>query len=270
MRRKKVGIIGCGAIGSAIAEHAQKKISSFVEKIIVCDNEPGKSGFLAEKFPGIIIADRIEEIVNKADIVVEAASPKVVPGLLKMVIENKKDLIVMSIGGLLGNEDLLDKARESGIRVLLPSGAIAGIDAVRSSKLAGIENVTLVTRKSPKSIKGAPYLSEKGIDVDAIDSETVIFEGNASEAMKGFPKNINVSALLSIAGIGARKTKVKIIVSPEYVRNSHEIKVESKAGKLTMRVENVPSPTNPRTSHLAVLAAITSLEGYFDPIRIGT
>ncbi|MFQ5952709.1 MAG: aspartate dehydrogenase domain-containing protein, partial [Candidatus Omnitrophota bacterium] len=135
---------------------------------------------------------------------------------------------------------------------------------------AGIESVTITTRKPPKSIKGAPYLSENNIDVEGIKEETVIFEGNALDAIKGFPKNINVSALLSIAGIGPEKTRVKIVVSPEYTRNTHEIEVKSKAGTIKTRTENVPSPDNPKTSYLAALAAIASLRGYFDSIKIGT
>lgn len=129
---------------------------------------------------------------------------------------------------------------------------------------------TITTRKAPRSIKGAPYLLENNIDVEKITRETLVFEGNALDAVKGFPKNINVSALLSISGIGPEKTKVRIIVSPKYTKNIHEIEVNGKAGTIRTRTENVPSPDNPKTSYLAVLAAIASLRGYFDSVRIGT
>ncbi|MFC1644212.1 aspartate dehydrogenase, partial [Candidatus Omnitrophota bacterium] len=218
----------------------------------------------------VTIAAGIKEIIDESDLVIEAACGEIVPDVVKAALDKGKDVIVMSIGGLLGSEDLLEAARKKGVKVILPSGAIAGIDAVKAAKTAGIESVTLTTRKPPKSLKGAPYLSEKNIDVDTLTGETVIFEGSATEAIKGFPKNVNVSALLSIAGIGAEKTRVRIVVSPEYTRNTHEIEVKGSAGILTMRTENVPSPDNPKTSYLAALAAVASLREYFDTVRIGT
>ncbi|MFC1570561.1 aspartate dehydrogenase domain-containing protein [Candidatus Omnitrophota bacterium] len=270
MKKKILAIIGCGTIGEALAVHAGKNLTSHIEKIILCDIDQDKTSKLAGKIQGADITADLNEAIEKADIVVEAVSPKVALEVLELATKNKKDVMIMSIGGLLGNEKMLSEASDSGIKVMLPSGAIAGIDAVKAAKTAGIESVTLTTRKSPKSIKGAPYLEANGIDVDKLDKETVIFEGNALEAMKAFPKNINVSALLSIAGIGGEKTNVSIVVSPEYTKNTHEIEVKSAAGVITARTANVPSPSNPKTSYLAALAAIASLEGYFNTVRIGT
>jgi aspartate dehydrogenase len=270
MDKKTVGIIGCGAIGTALAEYAYKEMSSNIAGIVLRDKDAGKADILSKKIQEAEITDSIDNLVEKADLVIEAASPAVVTEVFKAVLEKKKDIIVMSIGGLLGNEHLLSSAREKGVRVILPSGAIAGIDALKASKISGLESVMITTRKAPRSIKGAPYLDEKGIDVDSIKEETVIFQGNALEAIKGFPKNVNVSALLSIAGMGGEKTKVRIIVSPEYTKNSHEVEIVSKAGRVLTRTENVPSPTNPKTSYLAALAGITSLRDYFNTVRIGT
>ncbi len=270
MQAKTIGIIGCGVIGSQLAEYAEKNLQSCIDKIILWDCDQQKVETLAGKIANTMLAGGLDEVVEKSDLIIEAASPVVVPDLLKTAIEKGKDVMVMSIGGFLGNESLLDAAREKGIRVMLPSGAIAGIDALKAARIAGIESVVITTRKPPRSVQGAPYLSDKGIDVEAITGEEVIFEGNALEAVKGFPKNINVSALLSIAGIGAERTGVRIVVSPEYTRNTHEIVVNSKAGILSMRTENVPSPDNPKTSYLAVLAAIASLREYFDTVRVGT
>lgn len=270
MERKTVGIIGCGTIGEALAVYAGQNLKSHIEKIILCDIDQDKASKLSGKVQGSDITTDLKKAIDESDIVVEAASPKVALEVLELAIKNKKDVMIMSIGGLLGNEKMLSEASDKGIRVMLPSGAIAGIDAVKASKIAGIESVTLTTRKSPKSIKGAAYLEANGIDVDKLEKETVIFEGNALEAMKAFPKNINVSALLSIAGIGGEKTTVKIIVSPEYTKNMHEVEIKSSAGIITTRTANVPSPSNPKTSYLAALAAIASLEGYFNTVRIGT
>ncbi|MEA3490042.1 MAG: aspartate dehydrogenase domain-containing protein [Candidatus Omnitrophota bacterium] len=270
MNKKTIGILGCGAIGTALSEYAEKNLSSRIEMILLFDVDPEKSGALGERLSAAGIAGGMEDLFDRSDIVIEAASPRVVPDLFRKAFEKTKDIMVMSIGGLLGNEALLDEARRKGIRVMLPTGAITGIDGVKAAGIAGIESVTLTTRKAPRSIKGAPYLEENKIDVDTLTGETVVFEGSAAEAIKGFPKNVNVSALLSIAGIGPERTKVRIVVSPGYTRNMHEIEVKSSAGALSMRTENVPSPENPKTSYLAALAAIASLKGYFDTVRIGT
>ncbi|MFH1552322.1 MAG: aspartate dehydrogenase [Candidatus Omnitrophota bacterium] len=270
MDKKTIGIIGCGTIGSELAGYAKKSLARYVLKIVLYDSDSVKSEKLAERLSNVTIAAGIKEIIAESDLVIEAACGEIVPDVLKAALDTGKDVMVMSIGGLLGSEDLLEAAREKGVKVILPSGAIAGIDAVKAAKIAGIESVTLTTRKPPKSLKGAPYLSEKNIDVDTLTGETVIFQGSATEAIKGFPKNVNVSALLSIAGIGAEKTRVRIIVSPEYTRNIHEIEVKGSAGTLTMCTENVPSPDNPKTSYLAALAAVASLREYFDTVRIGT
>jgi aspartate dehydrogenase len=270
MDKKTIGIVGCGAIGTALAGYAASELNARVNKILLWDQDAGRAALLAEKIGNALVAEGVEDLVERADLVIEAASPAVVPEIFKAALARRKDIMVMSIGGVLGNERLLDSAREKEIKVMLPSGAISGIDALKASAVAGIKSVTITTRKGPGSIKGAPYLSEKKIDVDAIKEETVVFEGNALEAIKGFPKNINVSALLSLAGIGPEKTKVRIVVSPDYTRNTHEIEIVSGAGKVFTRTENLPSPSNPKTSYLAALAAITSLRDYFDTVRIGT
>jgi aspartate dehydrogenase len=270
MTKKTIGIIGCGVIGSALAEYAEKELKDKIEKIVLLDKDPQKTDALVKNLSNAEAFGSTSEVVSGADLIIEAAAPGAVAEVLQAIVSDGKDVMIMSVGGILGSEDLLDKARKKGVKVLVPSGAIAGIDAIKAAKRSGIESVTITTSKAPRSIKGAPYLLENNIDVEKIKKKTVIFEGNALEAVKGFPKNINVSALLSIAGIGPEKTKVRIVVSPALTRNMHEIEVKGKAGRILARTENVPSPENPKTSYLAVLAAIESFRGYFDTVRIGT
>ena len=269
MIKKTIGIIGCGAIGSALSGYAERELGSLVAKIFLFDVEEKKAKDLSEKLSGSEIVSSMEELIDKVDLVIETAIGKIVPDVLRMVIDKKKDLIILSIGGILGHEELLFEAREKGINIFLPSGAIAGIDALKASKIAGLENVTITTRKPPLSLKGAPYLVENNIDVEEITEETVVFEGNAIEAIKGFPKNVNVSVLLSLVGEGAEKTNVRIIVSPEFTKNSHEIKITAVAGIITTKTENVSFPENPKTSYLAALSAMAVLKGYFDTVRMG-
>ncbi len=265
-----VGIIGCGAIGSVLAAYVSEKMSDKIEKMILCDLDSEKLKELLAKTDNSEASSDIGETIDKSDLVIEAVSPAVAQEVLKRAIAKNTSVMLMSIGGLLDNEGLLDEARAAGVQVLLPSGAISGIDGVKAARVSGIESVTITTRKAPKSLKGAPYLADKEIDVDSIEGETVIFDGSARDAIKGFPKNVNVAVLLSLAGIGVDKTKVRIVVSPEYTSNTHEIEVKSASGTVSTRTQNVPSPANPKTSYLAALAAITALEGYFDSVRIGT
>ncbi|MBU0571893.1 MAG: DUF108 domain-containing protein [Candidatus Omnitrophica bacterium] len=269
MSGKILGIMGCGNIGGALAA-AAGDMSCNIEKIILWDIDTSKVEGLEKSLPNAKAANSVLELVELSDIIAEAVSPSVVKDILERVITAGKDILIMSVGGILGNERLLYEAGSRGIRVILPSGAVSGIDALKAASVAGIDTVTITTRKPVRSIKGAPYFEERGIDTGAITEETTVFEGNAVSAIKAFPKNINVSALLSIAGIGAQKTMVKIVVSPEYTKNSHEVVIKGRSGTITTLTENVPSPENPKTSYLAVLSAIAALKGYFDPVQIGT
>jgi len=270
MKKKTIGIIGCGTIGTAIIEYVKNNLGKYVSDVFLYDVDFDKCMILVKKFENVYIGENVNDTISKSDLIIEAAHPLFVPEFLDSIIEHKKDAMVMSIGGVLGREDILAKAAENEIKIMLPSGAISGIDAIKAFSIAGIDTVSITTRKPPRSLKGAPYLTKNNIDIENISKETLIFEGNALQAIKGFPKNVNVSSLLSIVGIGPEKTKVKIIVSPDFSRNSHEIEVIGNAGKLTTRTENVPSPNNPKTSYLAPLAALAALKEYFSTVRVGT
>ncbi len=200
----------------------------------------------------------------------EAASAKVSGDILVKCIETGRDCMIMSVGGLIGREDLLKIAGEKNVKVYIPSGALCGIDGLKSASAGRINSVTLTTRKPIKGLEGAPYLKEKNINLSAITGETVIFEGTAEDAIKGFPQNVNVSAALSLAGIGAKKTRVRIVTSPLYTKNIHEVEIDGECGKIFTRTENVPSKSNPKTSELAVFSAITTLAGITSSVRIGT
>lgn len=270
MEKRKISLIGCGAIGSSLAEYIKRDLIEYVSDLMFYDIDISRSSRLSDRIGGAYIASDIREAVVKGDIIVEACSGEVVPEIFRHILDNRKDLMIMSVGGILGRERLLAEAMEKGLKVILPSGAVAGIDGIKAAGIAGITSVTLTTRKSPASLKGAPYIVENGIDLDSVKEETVIFQGSAGEAVKGFPRNVNVSAILSIAGIGADKTEVRIVTSLGYTANVHEIKVESEAGRFLFRTENVPFPSNPKTSYLAALSAMAALESYFTSVRIGT
>jgi len=177
----------------------------------------------------------------------------------------------MSVGGIVSHfRKLSSLAKKYNAKVYIPSGAISGIDALKAAKIGKIKKVILTTTKNPLSFKGVGYVEEKRIDLKRIKKDTVLFSGTAKDAVKYFPQNINVAAILSIAGLGEDKTEVKIIASPEINKNIHEIEIESEAARIFTRTENILHPDNPKTSYLAVLSAVATLKQILEPVRIGT
>ena len=270
--KKKIGIAGCGTIGTFIAKSIDRDLQSLSKIAALCDIDKEKavklSGLLSCK-PAIVSFDKL---VDKSDIVIEAASSDASFSFAEKALKNGKDIMVMSIGGILErSHELFDLARKKKSRIILPSGAICGLDGIKSAKIGNISKVSLTTRKPPQGLRGAPYITVNKIDLDSITGETLIFKGSAQEAVRAFPKNINVSALLSVIGIGAKKTHVKIITSPEYMVNTHEVEIEGDFGRLISITENVACADNPKTSFLACLSAVASLkQALEDFVKIGT
>lgn len=271
----KIGLIGCGSIGTIIAKAIEKGVlqgftikavfDAFLEKAEALSKILSHPPFIASTFDSFL--------QQPLDLVIEAASPKAVEEYAEKVLLNHSDLMIMSVGALLQNgllKRLEAVAHKQGCRIYLPSGAIAGIDAIKAASLGGLEEVMITTRKPPHGLKGAPYLEKKGIELDNISSATLIYEGPAEEAVTFFPANVNVAAVLSLAGIGPKKTKVRVIADPHVDTNQHEIKAKGKFGEMVCLTTNFPCPDNPKTSYLAALSAIKTLEEITKVVRIGT
>jgi len=268
----KIGIIGCGAIGAQICR-AIDSGSINAKLSAIYDRSTQHCERLLESLNNKPSISSPLDLVKKADIVVECASQEAVREHGLLVLEGGKDLMVMSVGALMDEkllDDLVRAARKYDCKIYVPSGAIAGIDGLRSAKVASIDRVEISTTKKPKGLEGAPFIIDNNIDVYSFHERTLIFEGNAKEAVRAFPANVNVAASLSLAGIGSEETQVKVFVDPEASRNIHEITVEGDFGNFTCRIENVPSPDNPRTSLLAALSAIATLKKITEPLQIGT
>jgi aspartate dehydrogenase len=270
-----IGLIGCGAIGrelaTAVDEGNVKGMLNVIydiyrDNVILLLDRLKSKPRIAESIDDIILAEDV-------DIVVEAASQQAVRDYVKRIIQSRKDVMLMSVGALLDDalyKDIIELLDRYGRRLYLPTGAIAGIDAIKSVRHL-LDHVMLVTTKSPRALQGAPFFVERGIDPMSIKSKSVIYEGNAREAVKLFPANVNVAALLSIAGIGADKTIVRIVADPDTDRNTHEIVARGRFGELHVHVSNVPSASNPKTSYLAVLSAVECLRSACDDrLSIGT
>lgn len=265
----KVGLIGCGTIGGAIAKEIDKRIPQ-LKLVAVCDRDEVKTRKLIESLSQKPDLTTLDEVIEASDLVIEAASAKIAAELVEKAINRGKDIMVMSVGGLVDSLDLFEKAKEKECRVYFPSGAIAGLDAIKGAKESRIDSVTLTTYKPPSALQGAPYLARKGIKLSEIKEKTVLFEGSCREAVKAFPQNINVAASLAFAGVGLEKTRVRVVVDPALKRNVHQIVVEGDFGRLETRTQNLPSPINPKTSYLAVLSAIATLKGIVNPLKVGT
>jgi len=267
----RIGIIGCGAIGSKIAGHIDGKLRGKAKLVALSDIDEKAGRKLSVKLKSRPEVLSIGELIRIADLIIEAASAKVSGDIAKRAVRAGKDVMVMSTGGLLkGHVSLFRLAEQKRARVYLPSGAICGLDGLKAAKLSTIEKVTLTTMKPPEALRGAPYVVKHNIDLDGIKDDKVIFEGDAFKAMEGFPANINVAATLSLCGIGPKKTRVKIMACPSIKRNIHQIEAEGSFGKFITRTENVPSPDNPKTSYMASLSAMAALDGILERVKIGT
>ena len=175
----------------------------------------------------------------------------------------------LSVGQLLENWDLVERAKATGARILVPTGALLGLDAVRAAAEGTIHSVNMITRKPPNGLDGAPYLVERGISLKGLKEPRKIFDGSAREGARGFPANVNVAAALSLAGIGPDKTRLEIWADPGIDRNTHRIEVDADTARFSMAIEGVPSE-NPRTGRIVPLSAIAALRGLVAELKVGT
>lgn len=269
----KIGIVGCGAIGSSLARALVGDLAKKAALVSLYDIDISKARGLSRAVSknDRLAAGRIERLIEKSQLVIECASSRSSFAIAKKVLTKGRDIMMMSIGGIVGKwPELSALAQKHNARVYLPSGAISGIDALKAAAQGKISKVILTTRKNPAAFRGVDYVEKKGIKPDHIKEDTLLFSGSAKDAVRFFPQNINVAAVLSIAGIGEDKTQVRIIASPETRQNIHEINIESEAGKIFTRTENILHPDNPKTSYLAVLSAVATLKGILEPVKIGT
>lgn len=263
-----IGIVGCGAIGRAILKAAAAgKLTVPVAGVTSRDEKSAREFLAPLKNPPPYLD--LAALIEKSALVVEAAGGKIVPELAKKVFAAGKDLMVISVGALLDHPEVLDAARQAGRRLFIPSGAIAGLDGIKSASMGEIDHVTITTRKPPGGLDGAPYLTERGISLAGLKDEREVFSGTAREACRGFPANVNVTAAVSLAGVGPDRTRVRIVAVPGLQRNCHQIEAEGEFGRLLVQIENVPSE-NPRTGKLTALSIIRSIRDAADAVRVGT
>jgi len=269
-RARTIGIIGCGAIGSYLASFIDERIDARRARLkLVFDVDAAKARTLAERTRHARCARTLGDLMQRSDIIIEAASADALEEIVAKIPSRRKELIVLSAGGLLKRPHLLKKLKSRKVRVSIPSGAIAGIDGLLAASLDGIEYLSLTTRKPPASLQNAPYVQAKQISLEGIESEKTIFVGSPEEAVAGFPQNINVAATVYFAS-QAKEMIVRVIASAKVKNNVHEIEAHGAFGKIYARVENATFERNPKTSKLAALSAAQLLLKKFQPVCIGT
>ncbi|MDE2027007.1 MAG: DUF108 domain-containing protein [Candidatus Omnitrophica bacterium] len=265
----RVGILGCGAIGSRIAKSIKDDGRAVLTGLF--DINPAKSENLQKHLPQKnIVKKSYDELLHASDLVVEAVNAPDTRELVRRALLARKDVLIMSVGKFIEGESIFALAQKQGVRVLIPSGAIAGVDALKAVSQQRIDRITLTTRKPIYGFADNAFVQQKRINLSQITKETILFEGNVREAVKCFPQNINVAATIALASGARDKLRIRIATSPEFKVNSHEIEAAGDFGRLVTKTENVVCPDNPKTSYLAVLSAVRTLKEYFQGVKIGT
>ncbi len=261
----RVAIAGYGAIGNAIASHLLAGIPGLSLCAVGVRNREAIRSLLPDS---VVLAD-VGELAELADLIVECAPASVLPAIAEPALRAGRTVVVLSCGALLERPDLADLAREHGGRILVPTGALLGLDAVAAAAEGTIHSVKMTTRKPPRGLAGAPHLVRHGISVEGLTEALLVFEGTAREAARGFPANVNVAAALSLAGIGADRTTISIWADPAVTRNIHRIDVDADSASFSLQIENVPSE-NPRTGRITALSVVALLRKLRSPLAVGT
>lgn len=265
----RVGLAGLGAIGGAVARRLASGIPGLrLAAISARDLEGARKRIAPLGLP--VPAVTLAELAALSDIVVECAPAAVFRDVAEPALSAGRIFMPSSVGQLLVHADLIDLARKHGARIVVPTGALIGLDAVRAAAEGDVQSITMITRKPPAGLAGAPYLIENKISLDGLDAPLKVFDGSARDGAKGFPANVNVAAALSLAGIGPDRTRLQIWADPALTRNTHAIEVEADSARFRMSIENVPSAENPRTGKITPLSVVAALRGLVAPLKIGT
>ena len=267
---KRIGIAGCGTIGRKVATELDRGTVPDARLAAINGRDMDKAREFAVTLTSPPPVLPVAEMVPLVDLVVEAANGAALGEIAMETLSAGKDLIALSCGALLERDDLFALAREKGATIYVPSGAIAGLDGVASAAAGRIDSVTMITRKPPDGLRGAPGVARAGVDLDNVKAPVMLFDGPVAEAWRLFPANVNVSAALSLAGIGANETTIRIYADPTVKRNTHEIEVKGEFGRLGIKIEGVPSADNPRTGVLSALSALATLRRITSHLRVGT
>ena len=265
---QRVAVVGLGPIGRKVVEALDNGIDGLVLAAVSVQDPAKHRDFLdgLKKPPAVL---PIDGLVDVADMVIECAPAKLVRSIVAPFVSRGKTAVVLSVGALLVNEDLIELAKQHGGQIAVPTGALIGLDAMTAAAEGKIISVKMVTRKPVNGLVGAPYLVENNIEIEGITEPLRVFEGTAREAAKGFPANLNVAVALSLAGFGPDRTRLEIWADPTVTRNVHRMEVDSDSARFSMSIENIPSE-NPKTGRITALSVIAYLRKQHAALRVGT
>jgi len=268
-RKLRVAVAGLGAVGLEVAKRLAVGIEDLTLAAVSardCDRAKARMADIGADV-AVLAAGELAEV---ADVVVECAPAAVFPSIAEPALRAGRVLVPISVAALMENLHLVDVAKHSGGRVLVPSGALLGLDAVRAAAEGTIHSVCMVTRKPPDGLAGAPYLEAHGIDLKDVNEPLRVFSGTARQGAAGFPANLNVAAALGLAGIGLDRTQLEIWADPTVTRNCHRIVVEADSARFVLEIENTPTEANPRTGRLVANSIVASLRRLVSPLIVGT
>jgi aspartate dehydrogenase len=264
-----VAIASLGAVGGAVARRLDQGIDGLILTAVSARDRQCATDRIAD-FRNPVPVLPLEELATVADVIVECAPAAVFARLARSVLSAGKTFMPITVSALLENWELVEFARTHGARIIVPSGALLGLDAVQAAAEGHIESVRMITRKPPAGLAGAPYLVEQRIDLTGLNQPLKVFAGNAREGAHHFPANVNVAAVLGLAGIGPDRTQLEIWADPTVTRNTHHVVVDAGSACFDLKIENVPSAGNPRTGKIVALSIIVALRKLVSPLCIGT
>ena len=268
----RIGIIGGGVIARLVLEH-RAELGGVEVAGILGRSEASRGKRLAASF-GVPFVTTIRALIAlKPDAVIEAASHDAVRQYAVPLLEAGIPVIVLS-GGALCDDALRTKlerlAAEKRALLYVPSGGIGGLDALKAACAAGVDEVEIAVTKPPVAWKDIPYVERLGVDLDRLAGATTLFDGSARDGVPHFPANVNIAAVLSMAGVGFDRTRLKVVADPALKFNTHYITIRGRTGTISLKFESVPSPDNPKTALLACYSALAAIKALGASVRYGT
>jgi aspartate dehydrogenase len=268
MSMTRVAIGGLGAIGRVLARRLADGMPGLaLACAAVRDQAKARAWLDGERIACPLV--ELEAFPEHADLAIECAPAAVLERICRPMLEAGKQVMVLSAGALLPRPELIELAKARGGQIVVPTGALLGLDAVTAAAEGQIHSVRMITRKPPRGLVGAPYLEANGISLKGLNGPKRVFAGSAREAAAGFPANVNVAAALSLAGIGPDRTSMEIWADPSIERNCHTIEIDSDSARFTVTIENIPSE-NPKTGRITALSVLAALRKIHAPLRVGS
>jgi aspartate dehydrogenase len=265
-----LAIAGLGAIGLRVARAVDAGAVPRIRLTAVSAKDLSRARARIAEFTSPPAVVPLKELAEHADIIVECVPAAAFREVAEAAVARGRWFLPLSVGALINHMDLVARAKTTGARIVVPTGALIGLDTVRAMAVGTIHEVRLETRKPPAGLAGAPYLVESNIDIENLTAPLCVFRGNARAAAKAFPANVNVAAALGLAGIGPDGTQVEVWADPGVDRNHQSVTIHSDAGEARMTIANIPSAENPRTGRIVANSVIATLQRFTSPLTVGT